>query len=81
MWHSQPMPPAVQKEVLDKEKAIKSGRFAIFGGPMKDRHGKERIAAGQKLDTNSKVSKDINRTNLPTASDIRLIIWKSRAKA
>ena len=45
------VPPAVQKEVLDKEKAIKSGKFAIFSGPMKDRDGKERIAVGQKLDT------------------------------
>lgn len=44
------VPPNVQKEILDKEKAIRSGKFVIFQGPMKDRDGKERIAAGQKLD-------------------------------
>lgn len=43
------VPKAVQAEILAKEKLLSSGKFAIFQGPMQDREGKERIAAGQKL--------------------------------
>lgn len=44
------VPRDLQKKVLDKEKLIREGKFVIFQGPMKDRDGKLRIAAGQKLD-------------------------------
>lgn len=44
------VPATVRKEILEKEKSISAGRFVIFQGPMKDRDGKERLAAGQKLD-------------------------------
>jgi basic membrane protein A and related proteins len=44
------VPPAVQKEILAKEKSIRGGSFVVFQGPMKDLDGKERVAAGQKLD-------------------------------
>jgi len=44
------VPKSVQDEVLAKEKLIKSGKFVIFQGPMKDRDGKERLAPGQKPD-------------------------------
>jgi hypothetical protein len=52
--------PAVQKEVLAKEESLQSSKvrravfrpkFVIFQGPMKDRDGKERIAAGHELST------------------------------
>jgi basic membrane lipoprotein Med (substrate-binding protein (PBP1-ABC) superfamily) len=41
------VPAAVQKEVLDKEKEIKAGKFVVYKGPIKDRDGKERISPGQ----------------------------------
>jgi len=44
------VPQAVQKEILNKEKLLQNRQFVIFQGPMKDREGKERIAAGHKLE-------------------------------
>jgi basic membrane lipoprotein Med (substrate-binding protein (PBP1-ABC) superfamily) len=44
------VPAAVQKEVKEKEKLLREGKLVIFQGPMKDRDGKDKIAAGQKLD-------------------------------
>jgi basic membrane protein A len=44
------VPESVRKEVLAKEKDIKTGKFVIFQGPMKDRDGNERIGPGQKPD-------------------------------
>lgn len=44
------VPAKIQKDILAKKQDIESGKFVIFTGPMKDRDGKERIAAGQKLD-------------------------------
>lgn len=45
------VPKPVQKEVLAEEKLIEKGEFNIFQGPLKDRDGKERIAAGGNADT------------------------------
>jgi basic membrane protein A and related proteins len=42
---------SVQTEVLAKEKLLEEGKLAVFQGPLKDREGKERLAAGQKADT------------------------------
>jgi basic membrane protein A len=44
------VPPAVRKQALALEADIKSGRFIVFQGPIKDRDGKVRLAAGQKPD-------------------------------
>lgn len=44
------VPAPVQAEITEKQKLIESGKFVIFHGPMKDRDGKERIAANQKPD-------------------------------
>lgn len=44
------VPASLQKKILEREKEIRDGKFVIFAGPMKDRDGKERIRAGEKLD-------------------------------
>jgi basic membrane protein A len=44
------VPSEVQKEALAVEEKIKKGEFVVFQGPLKDRDGEERIAAGQKPD-------------------------------
>ncbi len=46
----QAVPQAVRKQALALEADIKSGRFVIFKGPLKDREGHERLHAGQKGD-------------------------------
>jgi basic membrane protein A and related proteins len=43
------VPQSVRDEALAKEKELKFSKFVIFQGPMKDREGKERIAAGHSL--------------------------------
>lgn len=40
----------VQKEALDLKDKVEKGTFVVFQGPVKDRDGKERLAAGQKPD-------------------------------
>jgi basic membrane protein A and related proteins len=40
----------VKKQVLAKQKEMLSGKFSIFQGPLKDRKGKERLAAGHNAD-------------------------------
>jgi basic membrane protein A len=44
------VPPTVKKEALALEQDMKSGKFAIYKGPLKDREGRERLRAGQKAD-------------------------------
>jgi basic membrane protein A len=44
------VPKAVQKEATDLLSKIEQGKFVVFKGPMKDRDGKERLAAGQIAD-------------------------------
>jgi basic membrane protein A len=44
------VPPAVKIETLAKQKLLETGKFVIFSGPLKDRDGKLRIAAGKKLE-------------------------------
>jgi basic membrane protein A and related proteins len=44
------VPPAIQKQATALEEDIKSGKFVVFRGSLKDRDGKERLAAGQKPD-------------------------------
>lgn len=44
------VPASVKKEVLTKENEIRTGKFVIFQGPMKDRDGKERFKTEQKPD-------------------------------
>lgn len=40
----------VRKEALAVKQKIESGAFTVFAGPLKDREGKERVAAGVKPD-------------------------------
>ena len=40
------VPEALQKKVLAKKEAIKSGNFKVFSGPIKDQKGNKRIASG-----------------------------------
>jgi len=46
------IPPAVRKEALALESDIKSGKFIVLKGPVKDNQGKERLAAGKIPDAN-----------------------------
>ena len=40
------VPEDLQKKVLEKKEEIKSGKFKVFSGPIKDQQGKIRIAQG-----------------------------------
>jgi len=44
------VPPATIKQARELEEKVKSEKVIIFKGPLKDREGKERLAAGQKAD-------------------------------
>jgi basic membrane lipoprotein Med (substrate-binding protein (PBP1-ABC) superfamily) len=42
------VPKSVQQEALALEKKIEKGEYVVFQGPLKDRNGKQLLAAGQK---------------------------------
>lgn len=44
------VPPALRKQAVSLAADIKSGRFVVFQGPVKDRDGKERLPTGQRPD-------------------------------
>lgn len=44
------VPANIRKQTLALEQDIKSGKFVVFQGPLKDRDGMLRLAAGQKPD-------------------------------
>ena len=44
------VPADIRKQALALEENIKAGKFVVFQGPLKDRDGKIRLAAGQKPD-------------------------------
>jgi basic membrane protein A len=46
------VPAQVQKEALEAKQKIDQGKFVVFQGPLKDREGKERVAAGKLADAN-----------------------------
>lgn len=46
----QAVPKSIRQQALALENDIKTGRFVIFKGPLKDREGQERLRAGEKAD-------------------------------
>jgi basic membrane protein A and related proteins len=44
------VPKALQLQALDLKHKIEGGKVSVFQGPLKDRDGKERLAAGKKAD-------------------------------
>lgn len=47
------VPAKVQKEALGIKGQIEKGEFVVFQGPLKDRDGKELVAAGKRPDSNT----------------------------
>lgn len=52
------VPADVKQLVEEKRKEILDGKFDVFHGPIKDNQGKERVAAGQKMDDKAMLSFD-----------------------